>query len=65
MAHSREAHAKHAAMPQFNKGHWEKKEDDVMVADQKYTSGEMSNPEHLKNSVDKLSGYVKKHRAEH
>lgn len=65
MAHSKEAHGKVAAMPQFNEGHWEKKESDIQVADGKYTKGEMSNPEHLKNSVNKLAAYAKKHRAEH
>ena len=62
MAHSKEAHGKHAAMSQFNEGHWEKKPGEPMVADLKYTQGEMSNPEHLKESVNKLSGYVKKHK---
>jgi hypothetical protein len=65
MAHSKEAHAKMPAMAKFNEGHWEKKESDVSVADGKYTQGEMSNPEHLKNSVNKLASYAKKHRAQH
>lgn len=65
MAHSREAHGKMAAMKEFNEGHWEKKHDELATSDLKYTQGEMSNPEHLKASVDKLAGYVKKHRAQH
>ena len=65
MAHSKEAHAKMPAMAKFNEGHWERKEANVSVADGKYTQGEMSNPEHLKNSVDKLAAYAKKHRAQH
>jgi len=65
MAHSKEAHGKHAAMAQFNEGHWEKKHEDVSVSDLKYTQGEMSNPEHLKKSVDMLSGYVKKHKMQY
>jgi hypothetical protein len=62
MAHSKEAHGKMGAMKQFNEGHWEKKEMEPMVSDLKYTQGEMSNPEHLKSSVNALSGYVKKNR---
>lgn len=62
MAHSKEAHGKMAAMGKFNEGHWEKKEGDVMVSDLKYTQGEMSNPEHLKASVNSLSSYAKKNR---
>ena len=62
MAHSKEAHGQKAAMGQFNEGHWEKKPGEPMVSDLKYTQGEMSNPEHLKASVNDLSSYVKKHR---
>jgi hypothetical protein len=65
MAHSKEAHSKHNAMAQFNEGHHEKKMADVSVADGKYTSGEMSNPEHLKESVNKLAAYARKHKAQH
>jgi len=49
-------------MPKFEAGHWEKKESDVMTANGKYTEGEMSNPEHLKKSVDGLASYAKKHK---
>ncbi len=62
MAHSKEAHGKGAGMPYFEKDHWQKKVEDVSVCDAKYTQGEMSNPEHLKKSVDMLSGYVKKNK---
>lgn len=62
MAHSKEAHAKHNAMAQFNEGHYEKKPGDTSVADGKYTEGEMMNPEHLKKSVDSLASYTKKHK---
>ncbi len=49
-------------MEQFNKGHWTKGEGELNVSDLKYTSGEMSNPEHLKKSNDGLASYVKKNR---
>ncbi len=62
MAHSKEAHSKMPAMSKFNEGHWEKKPGEPMESDLKYTSGEMENPEHLKKSVNMLSGYVKKHK---
>lgn len=62
MAHSKEAHGKHKAMAQFNEGHHEKKMDMLSTADGKYTEGEMNNPMHLKESVDKLASYTKKHK---
>ena len=65
MAHSKEAHGKHNAMAQFNKGHHEHKMSDVMVADGKYSSGEMSQSEDYKKSVDGLASYAKKHKAKH
>lgn len=61
MAHSREAHAKKAAMPQFNEGHWERKQGDVMVADGKYSS-EFGQEEEYKKDVDALASYAKKHK---
>ncbi len=61
MAHSKEAHAKIAAMPPFNKDHWEKKMSDVNVADGKYSS-EMNQAEEYKNDVDALASYAKKHK---
>ena len=42
MAHSREAHATKAAMPQFNLGHWEKKSEPVTAGDGRYNAGEFS-----------------------
>ena len=65
MAHSKEAHGKHAAMAQFQEDHWEKKMEPTKVSDGKYTEGEMRNPEHLKESVDKFAAYAKKHKAMH
>lgn len=64
MAHSKAAHATKAAMPQFNQNHWEKKPGSVEMSGTRYAS-EMGAPEELKASVDKLSKYVKSHRAEH
>ncbi len=64
MAHSKEAHGKHAAMPQFNKGHWEKDLSDVESAGGRYAS-EMNTAEEYKKSVDGLAGYVRKHKEKH
>lgn len=47
-------------MPMGN-SHWEMKPGDVNVADGKYAS-EFGNPEDLKESVNKLSAYVKKNK---
>jgi len=65
MAHSKEAHAKKNAMGQFNDGHWTKAQGEPMLADGKYTSGEMDNPEHLKKSVDMLASYTKKNKMQY
>ena len=65
MAHSKEAHGKHKAMPQFNEGHWEKKMSDVSLADGKYSGGEMSQEIEYKASVDALASYAKKHKEKH
>lgn len=62
MAHSKEAHAKMPAMAKFNEGHWEKKMDDVSVADGKYSTGEMNQGEEYKKDVDALASYAKKHK---
>jgi len=62
MAHSREAHAKMPAMAKFNEGHWEKKMEDVSVADGKYSTGEMNQAEEYKKDVDALASYAKKHK---
>lgn len=61
MAHSKEAHGKHNAMAQFNKGHHEKKMSDVMTADGKYSS-EMNQAEEYKHQSDALASYAKKHK---
>lgn len=62
MAHSKEAHGKMNAMGEFSKGHWEKKPGETSVANGKYSSSEMGNPEELKKSVDGLASYTKKHK---
>ena len=63
MAHSKEAHGKVAAMPQFNKGHWTKNPGETECAGGRYAS-EMNTNEEYTKSVDKLASYVKSHRAE-
>ena len=70
MAHAHKKHGHHphdkmAAMPEFHEGHWEKKMEDVSLADGKYASSEMGNPEALKHASDGLAHYAKKHRAQH
>jgi len=62
MAHSKAAHGKMDGMAQFNKEHHTMKPGETMVADGKYTQGEMENPEHLKRSVDDLAKYAKKNK---
>jgi hypothetical protein len=62
MAHSKEAHGKMNGMGIFNENHWEKKPGEPMLANGKYTEGEMSNPEHLKKSENALASYAKKHK---
>ena len=62
MAHSKEAHAKMNGMGIFNKDHWEHKHEEPMLAEGKYTEGEMRNPEHLKKSENALASYAKKHK---
>lgn len=62
MAHSKEAHAKMNGLGNFHKDHWEKQAGEISVADGKYTSGEMDNPEHLKKSVNELASYMKKNK---
>lgn len=63
--HKSHPHDKVSAMPQFNEGHWEKKQEDVTVADGKYSGGEMSQGAEYKKSVDGLANYAKKHKAKH
>lgn len=55
-------HHKGAGMPYFESDHWQKPVEDISVANGKYTQGEMSNPQHLKHSVDELASYAKKHK---
>ena len=62
MAHSKAAHGKMNAMAQFNENHHTKNPGTTMMADGKYTQGEMQNPEHLKRSVDDLAKYTKKNK---
>lgn len=65
MAHSKEAHGKGAGMPYFERDHWQKNAGETEVANGKYTQGEMSNPEHLKKSVDGLANYVRKNKMQY
>ena len=55
---------KSRGMAYFNKEHWQKNVEDVNVGGSRYAS-EMNTAEEYKKSVDKLAGYVKKHKAEH
>lgn len=64
MAHSREAHAKMKAMPEFKEGHWEKDPGETETAGGRYASEMNANGEY-KKAVDGLAGYVKKHREMH
>lgn len=65
MAHSKEAHGQKMAMSQFNMDHWSKDQGKTDCAEGKYTQGEMSNPEHLKKSVDMLASYTKKNKMQY
>ena len=56
---------KSSGMPYFNKDHWEKKPGEVELSNGKYSEGNFSEGEHLKTSVNKLSSYVRKHKAQH
>lgn len=58
--HGTHPHDKVAAMPQFNKPHWEKKLEDTYTCDQAYAS-EFNSEKELRDSVDGLAHYVKKH----
>lgn len=44
------------------KDHWEKESSCANVSDTKYSRGQFSNPEELKESVEKLGKYVKNNR---
>ncbi len=62
--HKHHPHDKHAAMPQFNEGHWQKNVEDVSVGGSRYSS-EMGQKEEYKKSVDGLANYAKSHKAKH
>jgi len=64
-AHKTHPHHRGAGMPYFESQHWEMKPGEVSMGDGKYTHGEMSNPEHLKHSVDALNHYANTHREKH
>jgi hypothetical protein len=51
-----------AGLPNFKREHWEKDAGETAVADGRYCTGEMDNPEHLKKSVNELAGYVKRNK---
>lgn len=55
---------KGGGMPYFAKDHWQKNVEDVIVADERYSS-EMNQCEEYKKSVDALANYAKKHKAQH
>jgi len=55
-------HKKMNAMSEFNSDHYERKYDNLEVANAKYTQGEMDNPEHLEKSNNALANYVKKNK---
>jgi hypothetical protein len=61
MAHSKEAHGKHNAMGEFNKGHHTKDVPYSEMQDSRYAS-EMNTCEEYKSQVDGLASYVKKHK---
>jgi hypothetical protein len=54
--------AKGHGMAAQGPAHWEKKVEDTSVENGKYSKSEMGNPEELKESVNKLAGYAKKHQ---
>lgn len=64
-AHKPHPHHKGAGMPYFQSQHWEMKPSDVSENSAKYTQGEMSNPDHLKNRVSALHDYANTHREKH
>jgi hypothetical protein len=55
---------KGGGMPNFERDHWEKKMDDVNVADGRYGS-EMNQAEEYKRQVDALASYAKKHKMQY
>ena len=63
--HKAHPHHRGAGLSAFHSEHWEKHPGDTSTADGKYGSGEMSNAEDYKHSVDSLAAYAKKHKAQH
>jgi len=49
------------AMPQFNKGHWEKNLGDTMCIDARYAS-ELNTEAEYTSQVNALASYAKKHK---
>ena len=62
--HDHHPHDHMAAMPEFNKPHWEKNVSEVDSMETRYCS-EMGACEEYKKQVDGLVNYAKKHRAQH
>ena len=52
------------AMKQFNENHWTDKVGETECGGGRYAS-EMNTQQEYKTMVNKLAGYVRKHRAEH
>jgi len=52
-------------MKYFEAEHWQKPVADVASATEKYSSGEMSQGDDYKKSVDALAHYARTHRATH
>lgn len=58
-------HQKHHAMKEFKEGYHEKDLKELATCDLKYAKSEMGNPEELKESVEHLASYVKKHKMQY
>jgi hypothetical protein len=57
---------KHGMMAPMGSQHWEKDVGDIECCNLKYAGKDsMDNPERLKDSVNKLSSYTKKHSMTH
>lgn len=59
---SKKAMHKGHGMASMGAAHWEKKMEDTNAENGKYSKSEMGNPEELKESVNKLASYAKKHQ---
>lgn len=64
--HKDKAHPtpKDGGMPYFEREHWEKKMENISVADGHYSS-EMNQAEEYKRQTDALAAYAKKHKMEY